>query len=145
MPLGPHCGPVSDEGPQARPSSDAARSGRGPWLVTLASKSGSAWCARVTRGDDGSFIEEMGEVLDAIGFLPKVSAVAAAGGVVLATVVRQADAHTRAIAVDPCALAALAQLALSRNATTDPFALAPIYPREPEAVTKWRERHPPKP
>ncbi|MEY4821816.1 MAG: tRNA (adenosine(37)-N6)-threonylcarbamoyltransferase complex dimerization subunit type 1 TsaB [Planctomycetota bacterium] len=135
-------------------ASDAARSGRGPWLVTLASKSGSAWCARVTRGDDGSFIEEMGEVLDAIGFLPKVSAVAAAGGVVLsdehldpaiATVVRQADAHTRAIAVDPCALAALAQLALSRNATTDPFALAPIYPREPEAVTKWRERHPPKP
>lgn len=26
----------------------------------------------------------------------------------------------------------------------DPLALAPIYPREPEAVSKWREMHPPR-
>lgn len=27
---------------------------------------------------------------------------------------------------------------------TDPVALGPLYPREPEAVTKWRELHPPR-
>jgi hypothetical protein len=48
--------------------------------------------------------------------------------------------HQRPIAADPCALAMLAQLAFSRGATIDPMALSPIYPREPEAVTKWRER-----
>ncbi|MEY3027623.1 MAG: hypothetical protein RLZZ238_2520, partial [Planctomycetota bacterium] len=35
----------------------------------------------------------------------------------------------------------LAQLAFSAGRTVDPLALTPIYPREPEAVTKWRERH----
>ena len=38
----------------------------------------------------------------------------------------------------------LAQLALSRGDTVDPMKLSAIYPREPEAVTKWRERHGPK-
>ena len=129
--------------------SDASRGGRGPWLVALASKAGSAWVARVTRGDDGGFVEEAGAVVDAAGFLPRVSAVAAAGGAVLsdehlapelAEVARNADARVRPIAVDPCALAALAHLAQSRGNFTDPMALSPIYPREPEAVTKWRER-----
>ncbi len=31
---------------------------------------------------------------------------------------------------------------LARGETCDPLRLAPIYPREPEAVTLWRERHP---
>ena len=131
-------------------ASDAVRGGRGPWLVALASKSGTAWCARVTRDDGAVFTEEPGEVLDASGFLSKVSAVAASGGAVLSDehldpalveVVRRSDAHLRPIATDPCALALLAQLAFGRKATIDPIALAPIYPREPEAVTKWRERH----
>jgi len=129
--------------------SDAARGGKGPWLVALASKAGSAWCARVRRGDDALFAEEQGEVLDAAGFHAKASAVAAAGGALLsdehldpalAEVARRCAVHQRPIAADPCALAMLAQLAFSRGATIDPMALSPIYPREPEAVTKWRER-----
>jgi tRNA threonylcarbamoyladenosine biosynthesis protein TsaB len=130
-------------------ASDASRGGKGPWLVALASKSGTAWVARVTRSDDGGFAEEPGAVVDAAGFLPRVSAVAAAGGALLtdehlapelAEVARNADARVRPIEVDPCALAALAHLAYSRRNFTDALALSPIYPREPEAVTKWRER-----
>ena len=48
-------------------ASDAARGGRGPWLVALASKSGTAWCARVRRGDDAIFVEDAGEVLPVLG------------------------------------------------------------------------------
>ena len=139
-------------------ASDAVRGGqgqnKGPWLVALASKSGTAWCARVTRDGGAVFVEEPGEVVDAVAFMPKVSAVAAAGGAVLSDehldpalleVVRRSDARLRPIATDPCGLALLVQLALSRKSTVDPMVLAPIYPREPEAVTKWRERHTPKP
>ena len=135
-------------------ASDAVRGNKGPWLVALASKAGTAWCARVTRDDGAVFVEEGGEVVDAASFMPKVSAVAAAGGAVLSDehldpalleVVRRSDARLRPIATDPCGLALLVQLAFARKATTDPMALAPIYPREPEAVTKWRERNVPKP
>jgi tRNA threonylcarbamoyl adenosine modification protein YeaZ len=113
---------------------------------------GTVWCARVTRGDTAAFLEDAGEVVDAAGFLPKVSAVTAAGGVVLcdehldpglSAIIRQGDGHTRGLLADPCALALLAQLAVSRGQTVDPLALSAIYPREPEAVTKWRERHGP--
>lgn len=130
-------------------ASDAARGGRGPWLVALASKAGTAWCARVRRGDDAIFVEDPGEVLDAAGLYPQASAIAAAGGALLsdehldpalAEVARRCAVHLRPIAVDPLALALLAQLSFSRGATVDPMALAPVYPREPEAVTKWRER-----
>lgn len=130
-------------------ASDAVRGGKGPWLVVLASKSGTAWCARVTRDLGAVFVEEAGEVVGPNEFLPKVSAVAASGGAVLSDehldpalleVIRKADAHLRPIVTDPCGLAALAQLAFARKQTTDPLALAPIYPREPEAVTKWRAR-----
>jgi len=139
-------------------ASDAVRGGqgqnKGPWLVALASKAGTAWCARVTRDGGAVFVEEAGEVVDAVAFMPKVSAVAAAGGAVLSDehldpalleVVRRSDARLRPIATDPCGFALLVQLAFSRKATVDPMVLAPIYPREPEAVTKWRERHAPKP
>lgn len=133
-------------------ASDSVRGGRGPWLVALASKNGTAWCARVTRNDGAVFVEERGEVVDAAGFLPRASAVVAAGGAVLSdehldpafvAVARQSEAPLRPLVTDPCGLALLAQLAFGRRETTDPFALAPIYPREPEAVTKWRERRPP--
>ena len=134
-------------------ASDAARGGRGPWLVALASKAGCAWCARVTRGDDGGFAEEAGMVVDAAEFLPRISAVVAAGGALLsdehlapelAEVARAADARVRPIETDPCALAALAHLAHARGSFRDPVVLGPVYPREPEAVTKWRERRLPK-
>lgn len=134
-------------------ASDAVRGGRGPWLVALASKNGTAWCARVTRNDGAVFVEETGEVLDAAGFLPRASAVVAAGGAVLSdehldpalvSAAGRCAAPLRPLATDPCGLALLAQLAFGRGQTVDPLALAPIYPREPEAVTKWRERHPPR-
>ncbi|MEY3025303.1 MAG: tRNA threonylcarbamoyladenosine biosynthesis protein TsaB [Planctomycetota bacterium] len=131
-------------------ASDAARGGKGPWLVALASKGATAWCARVRRDVEAPFSEDAGEVLDASAFLPRASAIAAAGGAVLsdehlapelAKVAGSVGAHVRPILADPCALAMLAQLAFSAGRTVDPLALTPIYPREPEAVTKWRERH----
>jgi len=135
-------------------ASDASRGGKGPWLVALASKAETAWGARVTRDDGAVFVEDVGEVVDAASLMPKVSAVAAAGGAILSDehldpalleVVRRSDARLRPIATDPCGLALLVQLAFARKATIDPMALAPIYPREPEAVTKWRQRNVPKP
>lgn len=131
-------------------ASDAVRRGGGPWLVALASKSGTAWCSRVTQTVEGDFDAQPGEVLDAAAFLPRLSAVAAAGGTLLcdehldpalAAAAKQSGVAVRSISCDPCALAALAHAALRRGRTVDAFALAPIYPREPEAVTKWRERH----
>lgn len=41
----------------------------------------------------------------------------------------------------PCFDARHVFLASLGRAATDPVALLPIYPREPEAVTKWRELH----
>lgn len=57
----------------------------------------------------------------------------------------RARATSRGLAIrepifDPSAALALAA---SREAV-DPLTLAPLYPREPEAVSKWRTLHPPK-
>lgn len=46
----------------------------------------------------------------------------------------------RGLETDPAALVALAAHRLAEGGASDPFELLPIYPREPEAVTKWRER-----
>jgi tRNA threonylcarbamoyladenosine biosynthesis protein TsaB len=124
---------------------------RGPWLVALAAKDGSAWCARArcaAEASDARLLLEDGAVLDEAGFAARLAEVAASEAELLA------DAHLpdalRALArahgiacheprATAAALVAEALLALPDRAC-DPAALLPIYAREPEAVTKWRER-----
>jgi len=58
-----------------------------------------------------------------------------------------ARAAERGVAIHPPVHSAVATLelalaGLARGERTDPLDLGPIYPREPEAVTLWRERHP---
>ncbi len=55
---------------------------------------------------------------------------------------RQA-ADDLAIVIEPATFDPVACLELvAVGAPVDPIALAPFYPREPEAVTRWRELHP---
>jgi len=150
-------------------ASDAARGGRGPWLVALASKAGSAWATMVDGG-----VEEIavgapdpckGAVVAADAFARLVSDAASQGGVVLAdshldpalaACVERAGVAMRGLSVDPHAARALARGALARVVPSgaaggadaagrsapfgSPFALEPVYAREPEAVTNWRLR-----
>lgn len=130
-------------------ASDAARGGQGPWLVALAAKNATAWCTRAAEVPEGGFALEEPSVVDAGAFGMRAAAVAALGGVLLADVhlgaslvqtLVEAQLPQRPLLVDPRALAGQALRRLERGITIDPLALAPIYAREPEAVTKWRER-----
>lgn len=130
---------------------------RGPWLVALAAKDGSAWCAMVRRAEvpeaaDATLTLDEGAVLDEAGFAARLAELAATDAA--ATVEILADAHLpealRALAhaqgiacrepsATAAALVAEAGYRLPAGAC-DPAALLPIYAREPEAVTKWRMR-----
>jgi tRNA A37 threonylcarbamoyladenosine modification protein TsaB len=120
----------------------------GPWAVLLASKRATAWLA---------LVERHGARLRLLGEPGVVGAAELAERTVAATCrVALADEHL------PAALAeALAGIRveirrprfeaeacwrvgwsmLEREETVDPLGLSPLYPREPEAVTLWRERH----
>jgi len=53
-------------------------------------------------------------------------------------------AIARGLSLAPLILEPRACLVASLNLpSADPFGLLPLYPREPEAVTKWRKLHPP--
>ena len=131
-------------------ASDAARGGKGPWLVALASKSGTAFVAEVSSDSrDACSLVAPGAVMAAEAFAQRCRAVAANGGVLLsdehldatlAQVAADAGLATRPLETDPAALLALAARELAAGRTDDPQALSPEYAREPEAVTKWRER-----
>lgn len=150
-------------------ASDAARGGRGPWLVALASKAGSAWATMVAGG-----VEEIaaaapggcnGAVVAEDAFARLVADTAAEGGAVLAdshldpalaACVERTGLPMRGLSVDRHAACALAHGALARVVPSEaaggggaggheapfgsPFALEPVYAREPEAVTNWRLR-----
>jgi tRNA threonylcarbamoyl adenosine modification protein YeaZ len=150
-------------------ASDAARGGRGPWLVALASKAGSAWATAVagspeeiTAGAHG-FCE--GAIVAEDAFARLAADTAARGGAVLAdehldpvlaACVARTGAALRGLSVEPHAARALAHGALARVVPSggpggddargrstsfgSPFALEPLYAREPEAVTNWRLR-----
>ncbi len=136
--------------------SDALRGGRGPWLVALAAKNNSAWCvcARTTNAtvasSEPSIELETPSVLDSAAFTAAAARIAALGGSLLADehlgselthAALQVGLPSRGLDADPAALAALASRALARDESIDPLLLAPTYAREPEAITKWRERH----
>ena len=136
----------------AVPSAQAVASlapGDGPVLVALAAKRGTAYLAGF-RGR-GAATTALGEA--ATGDVDTFAALVAACGTVPTLV---ADRHlppgiaARAAElgvaiVEPVhsarAILALGEAALARGERTDPLALGPIYPREPEAVTIWNARH----
>ncbi len=121
--------------PAARVASEAIGSGDVPALIVLATKKGRGHVS-VLRGD-GS-IEEVGVV-----------GPAALGGCGARTLhadqhlpdVFRAFADAAGIAVRPIELDARALLSASAGiAPVDPLRLAPLYAREPDAVTQWRAR-----
>jgi len=124
---------------------------RGGWsgavMVTLAGKRDSAWCAVFEPGawDGGPWAPPL--------FAGVVEAGSVAGRPEFERVGSLlADAHTpagvvewareRGVEVIETGLSAEAALAASRFLdAVDAVTAAPIYPREPEAVTKWRDLH----
>ncbi len=137
--------------------SDEARGGRGPWLVALAAKGETAWCTVVTRGADAALTTSEPQVVGIAEFSALTAQIhaACAGGAsdghgtlladehlsrALVEVAVNARLEPRSLEVDARAFASEAARRLAAGATTDPLLLAPIYAREPEAVTKWRER-----
>jgi tRNA threonylcarbamoyladenosine biosynthesis protein TsaB len=127
----------------------SAAPGEGPVVVALAAKRGTAYLAAF-RGR-GATTVAIGEPVT--GDADAFAALANAGG---PGVTLLADRHlppelaARAASlsipvVAPVhgarAILALGEAALARGESTDPLALAPIYPREPEAVTIWNARH----
>ena len=146
-------------------ASDAARGGMGPWLVALAAKGETAWSTVVSRTDPQAAGVELvmsePRVVDTAEFSVLAAQIHAAqihathGSSEQATGVLLADEHLgsslaesavnaglamRGLEVDPHAFVREATRRLSAGETIDALTLAPIYAREPEAVTKWRER-----
>jgi len=145
-------------------ASDRARGSRGPWLIALAAKNETAWVVEAIEAEGGAIALSEPEVVGAERFAVIAQGVVARGvvarGVVARGVVARggvllADEHLgdalsqvaavhglpiRPFGVDATAFVREAAARLQRGITIDPLALSPIYAREPEAVTKWRER-----
>ena len=134
---GAACIPV----PTAAVVARRVRPGLAPFAVVLASKSDTAFAAMFA---DGATMVAPGRVIGpgdirALGvrriiadrFLPKSF--------------RDAAAES-SIAIElPTFDAAACLEAAAQISAVEPVSLVPIYPREPEAVTKWRALHPPEP
>lgn len=109
-----------------------------PFGVALASKQRDA---HVTRFDGEGNALDAGAIVDARG-IAGLGIGRLVGDGFLPSTMREACAAAGIAIVEPtfdamaCAEAALA------CPEVDPAELAPIYPREPEAVTKWRALHP---
>lgn len=124
--------------PSAAVAARSARPGPGPFAVVLASKGEDAF---VTRFESPETPSGPGAIADA-------SALAALG--ITRLVADQflppsfaAWASSAGVAVEAPVFDPRACLAASLTLPpVDPFALAPLYPREPEAVRKWRLLHP---
>ena len=144
-------------------ASDAARGGAGPWLVALAAKGETAWCTVVSRSDVDAAALVMSEprVVDGAEFWALAAQIypeegsserglsERGEGVLLADEhlgkslaesAANAGLATRALEVNAHAFVREAARRLAMGETIDALRLAPIYAREPEAVTKWRER-----
>jgi tRNA threonylcarbamoyl adenosine modification protein YeaZ len=148
-------------------ASDAGRGGSGPWIVALASKSETAFVTEIAAAlpdpirasvdavqASGRFEPaQPGAVTDAGAFGLRCRRAAAQGGALLADehldavlsqVAAEAGLATRPLATDAQAFIGLAARELAAGRAIDPHALLPEYAREPEAVTKWRERAAPR-
>jgi tRNA threonylcarbamoyladenosine biosynthesis protein TsaB len=125
--------------------------GDGPWLVALASKGASAWITGVV-GKGADVVVDGTPGLRTAEELRSIST--STSGVGFRTLL--ADEYAPAALVDHARSAGLrraqpsfrardcwsvGQAMLARGETIDPLRVAPLYPREPEAVSLWRERH----
>jgi tRNA threonylcarbamoyladenosine biosynthesis protein TsaB len=119
----------------------------GSALVALAAKRSTFWETRVARGEDGTVaivgtpgLRESSEA-DVTG----IAAILADEFLPDAARRRAESAGVPVIAprFDPAACLAVAERMLADGAVTDARALVPLYPREPEAVTVWRQRRGP--
>lgn len=124
----------------------AASSNAGPRIVALASKRDSSWFSVVDGNGAGVRLRGTPRAVDATSAVELFSDVrtlladeyvpepiidaARRAGVLLETPRFQADACL-----------SVGRAMLGRNELADSAQLTPIYPREPEAVTLWRERH----
>jgi tRNA threonylcarbamoyladenosine biosynthesis protein TsaB len=120
----------------------------GPRLVALAAKRTTAWITRVE--GDGSESEISGEpgILDVDGIraldLCRGATALLADSFVPQAIIDHAK-NAGLVHEEPSFLAesllAIATRWFERGRTISPLHLTPIYPREPEAVTLWNERH----
>lgn len=105
--------------------------------VLLAWKRSDVWCARYPPGDPDRPCEESGLV--PLASLRGSSSIIVADTELQALLAQDVDAR---VMIDPCFDAAAVLEASIHHPLTDPAELRPLYPREPEAVSKWRELHP---
>lgn len=117
-----------------------------PVAIAMASKAGTAWVALLPACDtteitaDHAALAARGTIMTADDLL------AAHPALVLADTHLDKSIHAaltaRGIPIAPMHLHAAALASVAHLAPDlDPALLVPIYPREPEAVTLWRQRH----
>lgn len=118
----------------------------GPALVALASKRTSFWGTRVAR--EAEVVGVLGTPqLEESADVDLTGLAALIGDRYLPETVRR-RAEAAGVPVlepifDPTACLAVGRRMLADDDVTDPRALVPLYPREPEAVTVWRARNQP--
>ena len=124
----------------------AAASGAGPRMVALASKRDSVWLSMV-EGERGD-VRLRGAPCNVAssGSVPNFDDVRMFLADAYVPEPFVAAARRAGILIEPPSLRADACLEvgicmLNRGETADCAALVPLYPREPEAVTLWRERN----
>lgn len=108
------------------------------FIVALASKRGSAWCQAFR----GTTALDAGALCDADGLKALISSTGSAALLADGSLPAElrAVADSAGLHVTPPRLdARLCALASNGLPTVSADELAPIYPREPEAVRKWRE------
>lgn len=127
----------------------AGHTSAGPvrFAVALASKGPDAYVQVFEPQDVGPIALTQGEVVDAEGLagLAHTHAITTLLADGFLPEPMRSRAEALGIALSPIELDPVACLAASRGIEpVDPVALLPLYPREPEAVTKWRAMHGPK-
>lgn len=122
----------------------AASTDAGEKLVALAAKRDTCWMTRVAGLGQECRIAGRPGIVDASTFDPCGANVLFADEFAPPAIVALArEAGLQVMGIEPQAAAcwAVAATMLARGETIDPLRLTPLYPREPEAVTLWRERH----
>lgn len=126
--------------PSAAVAAASVPSGEGPFAVVLASKGDDAFVTRFERPVDPAAVEPgailRAEDLDQLGV-----AMLVADSFLPAPMRAWADSRGVPVVLPTFDPKACLKLAISLP-TVDVIDLSPMYPREPEAVRKWRELHP---
>lgn len=116
----------------------------GPWLVAAAAKRGSVWATRVVATTTGLAIDRDPGLADAGAIDFSGMRALLADEHAPPDLVERARALGLVVEAPRLDATRCLELGFARAAAgvaVDPLRLAPIYPREPEAVTLWRERH----